>query len=139
MTKENDIVLIYVENVPVSFARVESILADAKRDWYHIKLLFLQIPLQIVTWILKDTYINGEEFSMGGKLIRLEPVKCPEKKNIDDKPFTFDKILTIDSKKDQRGNIQGNAQNETIDKKEKQDKQAKIISLADIRKLKKKK
>ena len=77
MTVENDIVLIYMEDTPVSFARVEDIQADSKKDWYHIKLLMLQVPLQVVTWILKDDYINGEEFFMGGKKMKLERVESP--------------------------------------------------------------
>jgi len=78
MAKENEVVLIYLEDSPVSFARVESIVPDAKKDWYHIKLLMLQIPLQTVTWILKDDYINGQEFHMGGKPMRIETVKSPK-------------------------------------------------------------
>ena len=77
MAKENDVVLVYLEDSPVSFARVEKILPDAKKDWYHIKLLMLQIPLQAVTWILKADYINGAEFTMGGQRMRLETVQCP--------------------------------------------------------------
>ena len=78
MTTINDIVLIYLEDDPISFARVEDICPDHKKDWYQIKLLMLQIPLQTVTWILKDLYINGEEFQMGGQKMRLEKVECPE-------------------------------------------------------------
>ena len=78
MAIENDIVLIYFENQPTTFARIESILADHKPDWYHVKLLLLQVPLQTVTWILRDVYINGEEFTMGGKKMRLEKVLCPD-------------------------------------------------------------
>lgn len=78
MAVENDVVLIYLEDQPMAFARVESILPDHKRDWYHIKLLMLQIPLQTVTWILRDIYIDGGEFTMGGKRMRLERVVCPE-------------------------------------------------------------
>ena len=77
MASEKDIVLIYLEEKPVAFARIESILADIKPDWYHVKLLMLQIPLQIVTWILKDVYINGETFTMNGKEMRLERVESP--------------------------------------------------------------
>lgn len=75
MAQEGDVVLIYHEKNPVTFARVEDIRPDIKRGWYHITLLFLTIPTQIVTWILKDVYINGEEFTMGGKPMRLEEVK----------------------------------------------------------------
>jgi hypothetical protein len=79
MAKEKEVVLIYLEESPVSFARVEDIVPDAKKDWYHITLLMLQIPLKTVTWILKDDYINGQEFHMGGKLMRIEDVKSPKK------------------------------------------------------------
>ncbi len=77
MAKVNDVVLIYLEDAPVSFARVESILPDAKKDWYHIKLLMLNIPLQVVTWILKGDYINGGQFNMNGKKMRMEKVENP--------------------------------------------------------------
>ena len=77
MAKENDVVLIYLENTPVSFARVETIEPDVKRDWYHITLLMLQLPLETVTWTLKDLYINGDEFFMGGKAMRIEVVEAP--------------------------------------------------------------
>ena len=77
MTAENDLVLIYMEDVPLSFARIESILADSKPDWYHVKLLMLQVPPHIVTWILRDIYINGSEFTMQGKRMRLEKVVVP--------------------------------------------------------------
>jgi hypothetical protein len=78
MAKEDDVVLIYFEDKPLSFARIEDILPDAKPNWYHVKLLLLQVPLQIVTWILRDAYINGEEFTMQGKRVRLESVVAPK-------------------------------------------------------------
>ncbi len=78
MAKENDIVLIHFEDQPLSFARIEEILPDNKPDWYHVKLLMLQVPLQVVTWILRDRYIMGDEFTMNGKRMRLERVVCPE-------------------------------------------------------------
>lgn len=78
MATINDVVLIYLEDAPVAFARIESILPDSKKDWFQIKLLMLQIPLQTVTWILKDAYINGEDFQMNGKQMRLETIHAPE-------------------------------------------------------------
>jgi hypothetical protein len=78
MATENDIVLIHFEDQPLSFARIEEILPDNKPDWYHVKLLMLQIPLQVVTWILRDRYIMGDAFTMNGKRMRLECVVCPE-------------------------------------------------------------
>ena len=78
MADINDLVLIYFEDKPLSFARIEEILPDSKPDWYHVKLLMLQIPPQMVTWILRDIYINGEEFTMNEKRMRLEAVVVPE-------------------------------------------------------------
>jgi hypothetical protein len=78
MATENDIVLIHFEDQPLSFARIEQILPDSKPDWYHVKLLMLQIPLQVVTWILRERYIMGDEFTMNGNRMRLERIVCPE-------------------------------------------------------------
>ncbi|MDJ0722648.1 MAG: hypothetical protein QNJ04_13520 [Desulfobacterales bacterium] len=77
MAAENDLVLIYLEDNPMVFARIESILTDSKPDWYHVKLLMLQVPPQTVTWILRDVYIDGQEFTMNGKRVRLEKVEAP--------------------------------------------------------------
>lgn len=78
MATENDLVLIHFEDNPLVFARVERIVPDAKPDWYHVTLLMLQVPLQTVTWILRDLYINGETFTMNGKAMRLEKVESPD-------------------------------------------------------------
>jgi hypothetical protein len=77
MTQENDIVLIHFEDKPLVFARVEAIWPDVKKNWYQIKLLLLQLPLQAVVWILRDAYIDGAEFTMNGKKMRLERIECP--------------------------------------------------------------
>ena len=78
MADVNDLVLVYFEDKPLSFARIEEILPDSKPDWYHVKLLMLQIPPQMVTWILRDVYIAGAEFTMKEKRMRLEKVFVPE-------------------------------------------------------------
>jgi len=89
MAAENDIVLIYLEKSPLAFARIETIEPDVKRGWYQVKLLLLQIPLQVVTWILRDAYIDGEIFTMGGKEMRIEKVVCPaETEPIEDDDHT---------------------------------------------------
>lgn len=122
MATINDIVLIHLEDTPVSFARVEDILPDHKKDWYQIKLLMLQIPLQVVTWILKDAYINGDEFFMNGKRMRLETVKCPE-----------EEILPAEDRENHT------SEPETSDTEEKKsnsgasDKSGKIISFSDLK------
>ncbi|CAB1061439.1 hypothetical protein D1BOALGB6SA_6212 [Olavius sp. associated proteobacterium Delta 1] len=114
MATENDLVLIYLEDEPLSFARIEDILADSKPGWYHVKLLLLQIPPQIVSWILRDVYIEGAEFTMQGKRMRLEKVAAP------------DELQPHEPK----------AQNKEEDepKSIKDTGQAKVISLADLKK-----
>lgn len=112
----NDIVLIYLENAPVSFARIESIEPDVKKDWYHIRLLMLQIPLQMATWILKNDYINGHEFSMNGKKMRLEKIEAPP----EDLPSS------------RSGSGDGQTSDKTADKKSKDP--GKIISFSDFKK-----
>ncbi len=77
-TKINDVVLIYFEENPLIFARVEDILPDHKPGWYHVKLLLLKLPLEPVTWILRDIYINGDTFTMNGNKMRIEQVVCPD-------------------------------------------------------------
>jgi hypothetical protein len=78
MTGEKDIVLIHFEDKPLVFARIEEIKEDYKPGWNHVKMLLLQIPLQIVTWILRDAYIDGDPFTMDGKKLQLEKIICPE-------------------------------------------------------------
>ena len=77
VTAENDLVLLYIHDKPLSFARVEAIEPDHKPGWYHVKLLMLQIPVQVITWILRDAYINGESFTMDGNPMRIEKVIPP--------------------------------------------------------------
>jgi hypothetical protein len=78
MTVEGDLVLVYIRGKPAFFARIEQISQDVKPGWFQVKLLVLQIPLVVVTWILRETYINGEEFTMGGHPVTLTRVVCPE-------------------------------------------------------------
>ena len=111
MAVENDLVLIHLEDEPLAFARIESILPDAKKDWYHVKLLLLQIPLQVVTWILRDVYVNGTEFTMNGKRLRLEKVESP------DEPKVSDNSAEVETKNNEKQNEKG----------------AKVISLKDLK------
>jgi len=98
MATINDIVLIFFEDKPLIFARIEDISPDVKKDWYLVKLLILQVPLQVVTWILKEAYINGGEFTMNEKRMRLERVERPEDQSIED--ITDGSSETINVNKD---------------------------------------
>lgn len=115
----NDIVLIYFEGNPLAFARIESIEPDIKRGWYHVKLLLLQIPVKAVTWILRDVYINGETFTMGGKEMRLERITCPEDEN---------------EEKDVDGSETQAPVTESAGNSETGGRNGKVISLADLKK-----
>ncbi len=75
---EKDIVLIHIEGEPQFFARVEGFTPDKKPNWWQVKLLILQVPLLVATWILRHEQINGEEFTMQGRTIRMEKVEAPE-------------------------------------------------------------
>jgi hypothetical protein len=98
MRREGEIVLIYYQDQPTVFARVEAIEPDIKKDWYQISLLMLTLPTRSVTWILRESYIDGAPFTMGGTPMRFETVenrsharepeaaKTTEKKNGRDKP-----------------------------------------------------
>ncbi len=114
MTAENDIVLIHYEDKPLVFARIEAILADHKPNWYHVRLLMLQVPLQVVTWILREAYIQGEPFTMNGKQMRLERVVAPpseEPEPAERRPASKTKTPSVPASAD-----------------------AKVINLADLRK-----
>jgi len=110
MASENDIILIYFKDKPLVYARVESITADHKPNWYHVKLLLLSLPLQVVTWILRDSYISGDEFTMNGDKMRLEKVVSPkepettlagEKKEIPLKNGRKTKVISLNDLKKQ--------------------------------------
>lgn len=70
-----DLVLVHHENQPIVYARIEAIEPDVKKNWFQVSLMILTIPPQSVTWILREEYINGEGFTMGGKPMKLERVK----------------------------------------------------------------
>ena len=103
MNIEGDVVLVYFQEKPVFYARIESIMPDMKKNWYQVSLLLLTIPSQSVTWILKEEYINGASFTMGGNSVKLEEVKV---------------ILPLDKDKKDDDNRQG---------KTKEHKPAKVI------------
>jgi hypothetical protein len=109
VTEVNDLVLVYINNKPAFFARIEDIEPDVKTDWWQVTLLVLQVPVKTLVWILRDAYIQGEHFTMGGTPIRLEKVVVP--------PATFEP--DPDTPNDDREETKDSAQ---------------IISLSDHRK-----
>ena len=73
----NDLVLVYIDEKPAFFSRIEEISPDVKPGWWQVKLLVLIHPCQIYTWILEESQINGAPFTMGGTPVRLEKVVSP--------------------------------------------------------------
>ena len=74
---ENDVILIYIQDKPAFFARIENITTDIKKGWWRVRLLILQVPLMVTTWILDNEQIRGADFTMGGTPIRIEKVVAP--------------------------------------------------------------
>ena len=74
-----DLVLVHVDNRPGFFARIEEISPDVKPGWWQVKLLVLTMPLQVYTWILDESQIDGAPYTMGGTPIRLEKIVSPVK------------------------------------------------------------
>ena len=124
MADTNDIVLIYIEDTPLSFARIESILPDPKKNWYQVRMLMLQLPLHVVTWILKNDYINGDEFFMNDKKMRLELVESP-----------VQEISSIAGKKGKKKKAPAKSSSDSTDSDSTEESgEAKIFSLNDFRK-----
>ena len=75
MAYAGDVVLIYHEEKPTFFARIDSIKPDIKKGWFIVQFLGLTIPLSTFTWILREEYINGAPFTMDNKPVKIEAVK----------------------------------------------------------------
>ncbi|RLB10713.1 MAG: hypothetical protein DRG27_02520 [Deltaproteobacteria bacterium] len=75
MRKVGDLVLIYYMGKPTVYARIENIEPDVKEGWYQVDLLILSIPAQRVKWILREEYIDGATFTMGGIPLRLGEIE----------------------------------------------------------------
>lgn len=75
---EQDLVLIYLEDHPAFYARVEKITVDVKPKWWRVKFLMLSVPPQFITWIIDDEQIRGSDFTMDGTPVRIEKVVAPE-------------------------------------------------------------
>ena len=74
ITGPGDLVLVHHRQSPVCYARLEEITVDVKPGWWQVRLLLLQVPPQEAVWILREEYIDGAEFTMGGQAMRLERI-----------------------------------------------------------------
>ncbi len=109
MATIGDLVLVYQEEQPAFFARIEDISADSKPGWYQVKFVVLQVPVAEHVWILREGYISGETFTMNGVRIRIEKVSealgpgretLPPKSRSDKQDATADhKVISIFDRK----------------------------------------
>jgi len=77
MATIHDLVLVHIDHKPGFYARVEEITPDVKPGWWQVKLLVLSFPLQVFTWILDASQIDGAAFTMAGTPVRLEKIVAP--------------------------------------------------------------
>ena len=77
MTDIGDVILVYIEDQPAFFGRVEDMVPDIKPGWVRLKFLILQVPPTLGEWILRPEYVQGNEFSMGGRKVKIEKVIAP--------------------------------------------------------------
>ena len=85
-------VLVYYEDKPAFYARIEAIEPDTIREWVQVTLLILLIPAQTVTWTLREEYINGVIFTMGGQPMRVEKVEPTVER---EKPVEDDELSLV--------------------------------------------
>ncbi|MDY6990539.1 MAG: hypothetical protein SWQ30_21050 [Thermodesulfobacteriota bacterium] len=82
MVTIGDLVLVYQEEKPAFFGRIEDISADVKAHWYQVTLLVLQVPVIEAVWILRESYLEGETFTMNGTRVRIEKVRAPSESGL---------------------------------------------------------
>jgi hypothetical protein len=74
MATINDLVLIHLDRKAAFYARINDVNPDIKRGWYQVELLVLSLPPQTLVWILEETHLNGTEFTMGGRPVKIERI-----------------------------------------------------------------
>lgn len=99
MNIEGDLVLIYYKDEPGVYARIERIEQDVKKDWYQVTLLLLTVPHQIIKWILREEYINGQVFTMGGNSMHMEKIERLTFKDEDDSRKSEETAVKNENKK----------------------------------------
>lgn len=80
--KENDVCIIYVNDLPQGFIRIESIESDIKPGWYSVKFIELLFPIKVNTWKIDEEHLKGADINMKGFKFNLQPLMCQvDKKN----------------------------------------------------------
>ena len=100
--KEGEVLLVFFQDEPAFFIRVENILADKKKGWWHTQFITLTLPINEMSWILSDDHIRGSEFKMQNNPVRLKRITGthldtmqPPEGNTEKKIFTEPKSANI--------------------------------------------
>ena len=101
MFKVGQVILVYVEDEPGFFARVEQVTPDRKKGWWNLTFLMLTIPLKTMTWILDEEQMRGQPFTMNGVSMQIKNVDAPE----DDYSQDRESQITGDKKDPSSGNV----------------------------------
>ena len=84
MFSVGEVVLVYIDNEPSFFARIENIEPDRKKNWWQMSFLILSIPLKSMTWILDDEQMRGQPFTMNSVPMQIKKVEAPEAEHFRD-------------------------------------------------------
>jgi hypothetical protein len=79
-----EVILVYIDNEPAFFARVEKIAPDQKKNWWQMTFLMLSIPLKTMTWILDDEQMRGQAFTMNSVPMQIKKVEAPDSEHFRD-------------------------------------------------------
>jgi len=95
------VILVYIEEEPGFFARVERVQQDQKKGWWQMTFLVLTVPLKTMSWILDDEQMRGQVFTMNGVAMQIKQVEAP-----DDEYFPAAEPTTAkDQPEDANGNV----------------------------------
>ncbi|MBN1478968.1 hypothetical protein EH223_14840 [candidate division KSB1 bacterium] len=84
MFSVGEVILVYIDNEPGFFARIESITPDHKKNWWQMTFLILSIPLKTMTWILDDEQMRGQSFTMNSVPMQIKKVEAPNAEHLRD-------------------------------------------------------
>ena len=110
MRQIGEVVIVNIDGNPTFYAKVESITPDNKPKWFEFEFVILSFPLQKATWILREEYIDGKEFTMGGVPVKI--ISLPHVNSVTENPSSAItnhqgrcKILSLSEKRNKKNEI----------------------------------
>lgn len=102
MFHTGEVILVYIDNEPAFFARVEKVVPDHKKNWWQMTFLILSIPLKTMTWILDDEQMRGQNFTMNAVPMQIKKVEAPEAEHFHEKQT---RVAEESETKNESGNV----------------------------------